>query len=380
MIQFLDTKNENDVYPSTVRQPADNTGGKEVQRVMQEAACPQTVLHPAFLTNNIPVVFAANNQYVPVFAAALYSLLEHVSPEYHYDIVLLESDVRKDNMDLLSGIVQGHPNVSLRFFNVLHLTKDYNLQASGYISVETYYRFLIQDVLPDYDKVLYLDCDVILKADVAELFRTDVAGYLLAAVRDPDFLGQIHGASKETQKYIKKTFHMKDPNNYFQAGVLLFNEKEMRKIHTLDQWLTFCTTPYMYNDQDVLNLYCEGRVKYLDMAWNLLTDCDHTRISNVIVHAPEEIRQAYRQAYDNPKIIHYAGHMKPWHKPTEDQAQHFWSTLKNTPYYEEAFYQMMENVAQERIREAQMAHSPIRKLWRFLKRAVLSATGKDTNR
>lgn len=346
---------------------------------MPETACPQPVLRPAFSENSIPVVFAANNQYVPVFAAALYSLLEHISPEYNYDIVLLESDVRKDNMELLSRIAQGRSNVSLRFFNALHLTRNYPLHASGHISVETYYRFLIQEVMPDYDKVLYLDCDVILKADVAELFQTDVEGYLLAAARDPDFLGQIHGANKDTQKYIKKAFRMQDPDHYFQAGVLLFNEKEMRKAYTLGQWLTFCTTPYMYNDQDVLNLYCEGRVKYLDMAWNLLTDCDHTRISNVIVHAPQEIRQAYREAYDAPKIIHYAGHLKPWHKPTEDQAQHFWSALKNTPYYEEAFYQMMENVAQERIREARMAHSPIRKLWRFLKKLFFWVTGQNSH-
>lgn len=347
---------------------------------MPETACPQPVLRPAFSENSIPVVFAANNQYVPVFAAALYSLLEHISPQYNYDIVLLESDVRKETMEHLSSLTAGYPNVSLRFFNALHMTRGYALQASGHISVETYYRFLIQDVLPGYDKVLYLDCDVILKTDVAELYMTDVEGYLLAAARDPDFLGQIHGANKDTQKYIKNAFHMQDPDSYFQAGVLLFNEKEMRRAYTLDQWLTFSTTPYKYNDQDVLNLYCEGRVKYLDMAWNVLTDCDHTRISNVIVHAPASIQETYQKAYEDPKIIHYAGHMKPWHKPTEDQAQHFWSALKNTPYYEEAFYQMMENVAQERILEAKRAHSPVYRLKRLIEKAVLRITNGEARR
>ena len=333
-------------------------------------------LQPAFSENSVPVVFAANDTYIPIFAACLHSLLEHISENNNYDIVLLSSDIRKENKEPLLQMAAVRPNVSLRFCDPSHLIRDYDLRTSGHISVETYYRFLIQDVLPQYDKVLNLDCDIIVMADVAELYRTDVEGYLLAAVHDADFLGQIHGANRKTQKYVQKNFPMKNPDNYFQAGVLLFNEKVIRKTYSLDQWLTFCTTPYKYHDQDVLNLYCEGRVKYLDMAWNVLTDCDHTRISQVVVHAPAPIREEYHRAYADPKIIHYAGHLKPWHNPSEDQAQHFWSAIKNTPFYEEAFYYMMQCVAKERVLEANRNRSPIRKVWRFCKRVFCRITGK----
>lgn len=343
---------------------------------MSDQTAPLPMLQPAFQENSVPVVFAANDKYIPIFAACLHSLLEHISPENNYDIVLLSSDIRKETKEPLLQMTAAWTNVSLRFYDPHHLIRDYDLRASGHISVETYYRFLIQEVLPQYDKVLYLDCDIIVMADIAELYRTDVEGYLLAAVRDPDFLGQIHGASKNTQKYVQKSFPMKNPDNYFQAGVLLFNEREMRKAYSLDQWLTFCTSPYKYHDQDVLNLYCEGRVKYLDMAWNVLTDCDHTRISQVVVHAPAPIREEYRLAYENPRIIHYAGHLKPWHKPTEDQAQHFWSAIKNTPFYEEAFYYMMQCVARERVLEANRNRCPFRKVWRFCKQGFCRITGK----
>ncbi len=334
---------------------------------------PDTIPHtlpPAFSEASIPVVFAANDAYVPVFAAALQSLLEHASPQYNYDILLLESGIRRENKCHLSRMVGNRSNVSLRFHNCTAMVQGYPLHTNDYLSSETHYRFLIQDVLPDYDKVVYLDCDVVLKADIAELYHTDVEGCLLAAARDPDFLGQIHGAKKATMKYVERTFHMQNPDNYFQAGVLVLNEKELRKHFTVDQWLTWATEPYMYNDQDILNLRCEGRVKYLDMSWNLLTDCDHTRISQVVVHAPASIREAYQAAALHPRIIHYAGHKKPWHNPTEDRAQHFWSALKHTPYYEEAFYQMMENVAQARIQEARRERSPLRKLWRFAKQTA----------
>lgn len=331
----------------------------------------QPFLRPAFDKDAIPVAFAANNGFVPYFAACLQSLLDHASASNCYDLVLIQTDVSEDNKVRLVEMVSSYGNVSLRFFNACSLVRNYNLKSNAHISVETYFRFLIQQILPDYDKVLYLDSDLILNADIAELYRTDVAGYLLAAARDPEFMGHLHGADKQIQRYILTELKMKNPENYFQAGVLLFNEKEMRKVYSLEQWLTFASTPYRYNDQDVLNLYCEGSVKYLDMSWNLITDCDHTRVSRIIVHAPEDIRKEYACAHAAPKIIHYAGYRKPWQRPTEDMAQFFWSSLRKTPYYEEVLYGMACFVADERIQDDRRNHSMYWKLRRLAKRIFL---------
>ncbi len=318
---------------------------KELQCVLFENTERQDILAPAFEQNSVPVVFAANNQFVPMFATCLRSVLDHVSANYNYDLVLLQSDISKENKAELLGMVEGYSNVSLRFFDAARMVKNYKLKANAHISVETFYRFLIQAVLPDYDKILYLDCDLVANADVAELYQTDVEGYMLAAARDPDFLGQINGANLSTKLYCEQEFKMKDPYNYFQAGVLLFNEKEMRKAYSLDEWLTFASHPYKYSDQDVLNLYCEGRVKYLDMAWNMITDCDHTRVSQVIVHAPASVQAEYHKAHSAPKLIHYAGFMKPWHRPTEDYAHAFWDAARRTPYYEELMFRLMDGVS-----------------------------------
>ncbi len=326
---------------------------KEVQCVAIQNTDPQEeVLKPKFAGKAIPVVFAANNNFVPMFATCFQSLIDQSSETNNYDVVLIGSDITKENQGILSEMVINHPNISLRFYDPGRLLQNYHLKANAHISVETYYRFLIQDILPAYDKVLYLDCDMIINADVAELYATDVEGYMLAAAKDPDFLGQINGASAKTKKYCKDTFHMKNPYRYFQAGVLLFNIREMQKAYSLDEWLTFASTPYMYNDQDVLNLYCEGRVKYLDMAWNLITDCDHYRINNVIVYAPDEVQKEYMTARKNPKIIHFAGGMKPWHRPTEDFARYFWTTARKTAYYEELMYRMSEGISYWQVYEA----------------------------
>lgn len=315
---------------------------KELQCVYFEKTDPQPPLTPAFKANSIPVVFAANNGFIPMFATCLQSLLEHTSPRYNYDIILIQSDVSWENADTLQKMVAPHKNVSLRLYDATQLLAGYELKANAHISVETYYRFLIQAAMPDYHKVLYLDCDTIINADVADLYNIDIDDYMLAAARDPDFLGQINGANKETMEYVKSDFKMKDPYNYFQAGVLLFNEDKMREAHSVDEWLTFASTPYRYNDQDVLNLYCEGNVKYLDMAWNMIVDHNHERVSKVIAFAPKAIMEEYRKAHAAPKIIHYAGFIKPWYRPTEDYAHIFWETARRTPYYEEVLQRMVQ--------------------------------------
>ena len=307
-------------------------------------------LKPAYDKNCVPVVFAASNSFVPYFAVCFQSMIENTSSCNNYDVILIESNVSEDNKKILSAMVEDYQNITLRFYNAQELVKNYNLKANEHITTETYYRFLIQQVIPDYKKVLYLDSDMIINSDVAQLYNTDVDGYMVAAVRDAEFLGNINGASKTIKAYATEVLKMKNPYNYFQAGVLLFNETEMRKAYSLDQWLAFASTPYKYNDQDVLNIYCEGRVKYIDMEWNLITDCNHTRVSEVIVHAPEDIKTEYARATANPKIIHSAGHIKPWHNPQEDKAEYFWKYAEKTAYYNELLLKMNQYLHKNRLK------------------------------
>ena len=310
---------------------------KELQTVYFEKTEPQEVLKPAFgdKKKTIPVVFAAGNNYMAIFAACLQSLIEHLNLKYNYDVVLIQTDVNEVNKKTLVGMCSPYKNLSLRFFDATMLLSGYQLKANAHISEETYYRFLIQEALPDYEKVLYLDSDLVINGDIAELFETDIKDYILAATRDPDFLGQINGANRETMEYVETELKMEDPYSYFQAGVLLCNEGKMREKHSLKEWLDLASIPRMYNDQDVLNLECEGEVKYIDMKWGMIVDHDHKRVKEVISYAPDEIQKEYAVAHANPMIIHYAGFKKPWYDPTEDYAQEFWKYARKTVYYEE---------------------------------------------
>lgn len=316
------------------------------------------------VAHNVPVVFAANNNFVGPLGVTIKSLLDHASAERFYDLVVLESDITDTNKQRLCSLLTDH-NAQIRFVNVLPFLDGYKLIAHAHISKETFFRFVIQDVMPDYKKILYLDCDIVIKADVAELYSSDVDGYMLAAAHDIDFASQINGYDSKMPAYAKKKLHLSEPYDYFQAGVLLLNLEEMRKAHSLDEWLTLASEDYKYSDQDVLNRYCQGKVKFLAQEWNLLFDNEFHRVSKVLCYAPKELLDEYKLAAQSPKIIHYAGFAKPWAYLPADKSDDFWAVARTTPFYEELLYQMCQRTAQNMLNgrmgdHVYWYHSPLR--------------------
>ncbi|USF26369.1 hypothetical protein N510_001297 [Firmicutes bacterium ASF500] len=331
------------IYILYLRQNVRDIRIKELQPVLfrnTKKSVPS--LRPAFnkeLEDKIvPIVLSSSNVFAPACAVAIQSILYNASVEKFYDIVILESDISDKNKKLILSMVDGTDNISIRFIDVTPIIKNYTLVASEHLTVETYYRFLIQEILPEYGKILYLDGDLVCNRDVSELFCVDIEGYMLAAAYDPDVGGQINLKNSDTLSYLVHELKMEDPSSYFQAGVLLLNLKEMRSAYSLEQWLTFAGKRYRYCDQDVLNRYCQGRVKYIDMAWNVMIDCENRRVPVVIHEAKGEIYRQYHEARKHPYIVHFAGFQKPWKQRGVDFEEEFWKYARNTPYYEQFLF------------------------------------------
>ena len=124
--------------------------------------------------NAVVVVFAIDSAYIPLFSVALQSILEHLTKENFYDFVVLEKDIPENDKDILRKQISSYSNCSLRFWNmtsILNILGDSFLYESAHISKKAYYRLFIPFILKAYERVLYLDGDVILQKDVAELFR-----------------------------------------------------------------------------------------------------------------------------------------------------------------------------------------------------------------
>lgn len=299
--------------------------------------------------NVCPVVFAADQSFVPMLGVSIRSLIDNASEANEYEIYIFYRDIRPDSVELLKGYFT-EKNVHLHFVNVLRHIFRYRLKAKDHITTETYYRCLIPELLKGYDKVLYLDCDIIIRSDIAKLFETEMSGCLIGAAMDPDFMGQCNGMNPDTAQYCESVLKI-DPNTYFQAGVLLFNISEFNasSITARKMFDMADTGIYRYSDQDILNILCNGRVSYFDMSWNVMYDFDRYRWEYVIKYAPEAILKEYENARLEPRIIHYAGYIKPWHTADVDYGTQFWEVARKTPFYEMLLHEMMKYTLANRV-------------------------------
>ena len=319
----------------------------DLQRTLFQNVERETELLPAFPQNNVAIALAANDYFVPYLAVTIASIVKNSTLQNNYDIIVLSEFISEANQKLLLQLITKYKNISLRFVSPKKRIDNFSPYLHGHFGhIETYYRLILPDILSQYQKVLYLDSDMVVCADVAQLFNENVDGVLLAACHDADTAGLYNGWQKERKSYSDKILGLQSPYQYFQAGTILFNLDEFRKAFKTKDLLDFASgKKWLLQDQDVLNKLCEGRVKYVDMAWNVMVDYNGIRITQIIALAPQWLNKMYMEARKAPKIIHYAGPQKPWLYPEMDFGHEFWEIAKQTDFYEILLSRMSENFA-----------------------------------
>ncbi|MCR4720367.1 MAG: glycosyltransferase family 8 protein [Lachnospiraceae bacterium] len=262
------------------------------------------------MNNPIPIFFACNDRYVPYLDVAIISLISHVSPDREYRITVLKSDITEHNQEMIRK--HATENVSINFYDVskmLEPTKD-KLPNMFYYSLAAYYRFFIETAFPQYEKAIYLDCDVILLNDIAKLYDTDVSNYLVGAVYE-----QNTDRSPVFTNYVEEIIGIPH-NTYFNSGVMVMNLSEFRKEKVQEKFL-WMLDKYHFDslapDQEYLNVICHGKVKYLPNGWN----------KHSFPEPPE----------GELNLCHFALSNKPWHYSETINGEYFWEYAKLSEFY-----------------------------------------------
>ena len=235
--------------------------------------------------DDVVIVFACSENFVPYLSVAVQSIVENASATRRYDIIVLTRDLSPTSMITLTRQTKS-ANVGVGFLDVDAALGDIKLPHHGHFRPETYFRLLAPSLLPNVKKAIYLDSDLIVNADISELFDTDVTGYLLGATRDADTLGQMDGYDATVGPYLENELGMTDAHDYFQAGVLLMNLAEIRRQVSPEQFLDLATQRmWRWLDQDVLNRVADGDYVRIHMKWNYLMDWQHLRRTHIVKNA-----------------------------------------------------------------------------------------------
>lgn len=305
------------------------------------------------MRKTIPIFFACNDKYVPYLDVAITSIKAHTSKQNEYIITVLKTDISKENQNKLKNHVSD--NVKIEFFDVKDILDPIKeaLPDMFYFTFAAYYRLFIEKAFPQYDKVIYLDCDVVLLADIAELYDIDIGDNLVGAAYE-----------QNTDRDIRFTNYVRDiigiPHyTYFNSGVMIMNLKEFRRFNVQEKFLNMITT-YNFDclapDQEYINVICHGRVKYLPTGWN----------KHSFPEPPE----------GKLNLCHFALSLKPWHYENVINGEYFWEYAKQSQFYDTilAEFNNYTDADRQRDRESfsnivkgieQMYHSErtFRKLW-----------------
>ena len=129
----------------------------------------------------IPIFFSTDDNYIPYLDVAVSSLIANASKDYDYRIIVLNTGLCPKNIAKVKrneqpgfiidfvDISENLENIKSHFKNVYHF------------SIVTYYRLFIASLFPQYDKIVYLDCDLVVLGDISKLYHTDLEGNIFAA-------------------------------------------------------------------------------------------------------------------------------------------------------------------------------------------------------
>jgi lipopolysaccharide biosynthesis glycosyltransferase len=177
------------------------------------------------------------------------------------------------------------------------------LPIDGFTRKATWYRILLPDLLPDLERILFLDADLLALDSLAPLWETDLTDCYLAAVTNVFMAEHLF---RPTQLGIDW------PQEYFNAGVMVMNLELMRRegcTAALRKYGVEHAHDLIFRDQDVLNVVLRDRRRALHPRWNCMNALFLYPWSAYVFGA-EEVEEARR----NPAIRHFEGPsiMKPW--------------------------------------------------------------------
>ena len=262
-----------------------------------------------------PLVIAFTPNYFVPAATTLKSLLDSSSADDHYEVICLVSEEipqrQKDKLSALSG-----ERIRYRYINLagrlqgVYVDPRYSEAAS--------FRLLLPEILPEYGNVLYIDCDVIIRNNLAVLYRdTDLGDNLLAAVYEAPIE---HQAERWTALGC-------DPHRYFNSGFLMMNLQQMRLEGTSRKLIDGLKSDYLeFPDQDVLNQVCQDRVLALKPIYNSI------RTFFLPQYKADFLKQYSESDWNEVQkhgTIHYTGG-KPWNILSVKFGE-WWKTYRTLP-------------------------------------------------
>lgn len=247
------------------------------------------------MDNQINVALCTDDNYANHCAVCIVSILEN-NQDADCSIYVLTVGLSVENMakfQYLGTVYRQKIEVK-----VLDMALFDQLQITNHLGRAMYFRFMIPNVI-NASKVLYLDCDIMVRHSLRPLFETDLTDKACGVIEDQ--CGDDIRLHNPIQMF----------SRYFNSGVLLMNLdywREHNSKKTLIEWIEQFPGQLLCPDQDALNKVFENKVVFLDYTYNF-----QQGFYGNLTWLRADKWDAVKEARKNPVIVHFTAGEKPWH-------------------------------------------------------------------
>ena len=278
---------------------------------------------------NIPhIVYATDDNFAEILGVSLVSLYENSKDVDDIIVYVLDSGISDENIKKLKSLPKKYSRSDLSFIKATDISKELSMNVNlDRGSLSQYARLFVSSVLPaKLDRVLYLDCDIIINKSISELWNLDIKGKTIAALKDA------------FSKQYRKNIDLEPDDIMFNSGVMLIDLDKWRRENIESKLLEFIRKKngkIQQGDQGALNAILSKETFCLEPRFNSVTIFyDFSYEEMMIYRKPVDFypREEIELAVREPSIIHYTTSFlskRPWYEGCDHRYVAEWFKYKD---------------------------------------------------
>ena len=289
----------------------------------------------------IPIAISIDDKYTFPALVFITSLMENIGKKTKYEIYIMIADgYSENNKNKFKKLIKKYGNEKLKITFLDMKDKYVPITSHSYISKATYYRVYLPYLLPEVEKLIYLDVDIINLHDLSEFYNMKLEKdiYLYAMVDNSDHRKELLEFGVKSDKYINGGTLLMDLKNIREKG---FDEKLKKFMEIYGKNLT-------HHDQTAMNaVYYKnmGILPFKYVIFNFKTFEDLVKFNDKQEEPYRRSMDELKEAYNNPFLVHFAGCEKPWQRKKLTFREYWWYYAKKSDFYNEIlkFYKFSES-------------------------------------
>ena len=258
-------------------------------------------------SKHLHVALASDQNYAEYVAVVIVSLFDNNKWQDFTTVHLLSNGIDEATIDKLKQHIPANAG-ELKVYDIRTLKEDLGVNVPPTFAITTYARLFLPHLLDkEIDRVLYVDCDVVISGSVQEFFNVSFEGQWIAGVRDTLI-----------STVFKVAVGMAETDEYFNAGVLMMNLDAWRENNVTQRCLDFLLEHngrVVHHDQGIINGVCNHKKVVMHPKFNAST-CYFSHPYSLLKkqNNPFYSQQEVEEATSNPAIIHFTEgfYNRPW--------------------------------------------------------------------